>query len=88
MTKNFAYLYGNQKEGGGGFLTPPPPPPTFKVMSFDCRFLADSDPEVSKGSAAGKEKMRAACESALAAGGIHISEGSKLWNVYRCHFVP
>lgn len=55
-----------------------------------CRLLTEHDLEVRAGSTAGKEKMRMVYERALSAGGLHISEGSKLWAAARqgsC-FVP
>ncbi|KAL4858071.1 Squamous cell carcinoma antigen recognized by T-cells 3 [Chlorella vulgaris] len=45
-------------------------------------FVRDFDPEVAAGSAEGREKMRALCEQALTAGGLHVSEGSRLWALY------
>ena len=39
--------------------------------------------EASAGSTAGKEKMRSVYERALSAGGLHLSEGSKLWAAAR-----
>lgn len=31
----------------------------------------------------GLSKMRALCEEALTAAGLHVAEGSKLWALYR-----
>ena len=47
------------------------------------RFLAEHDTEVKLGSVAGKAKMRDVYESALSAGGLHLSSGSLLWKLAR-----
>ena len=53
------------------------------LLAFLLRFLVEHDPEVGQGSLAGKEKMRDVYENALAAGGLHLSLGSRLWNLAR-----
>lgn len=34
-------------------------------------------------SSEGLQKMRDACERALTAGGLHMAEGGRLWEIYR-----
>ncbi|KAG2433859.1 hypothetical protein HXX76_008213 [Chlamydomonas incerta] len=43
----------------------------------------DLDPEVEEHSAEGADRYRALCEEALAAAGLHLAEGHKLWAKYR-----
>lgn len=44
----------------------------------------DLDPEVKEHSGEGADRYRALCEEALAAAGLHLAEGHKLWAKYRC----
>ncbi|KAG2446465.1 hypothetical protein HYH02_008457 [Chlamydomonas schloesseri] len=43
----------------------------------------DLDPEVKEHTAEGADRYRALCEEALAAAGLHLAEGHKLWAKYR-----
>eukprot|EP00198_Chlamydomonas_reinhardtii_P004765 XP_001694101.1 predicted protein [Chlamydomonas reinhardtii] len=43
----------------------------------------DLDPEVKEHSGEGADRYRALCEEALAAAGLHLAEGHKLWAKYR-----
>ena len=47
------------------------------------RFVRDFDPEVQERTPEGLAKLRALSEAALAAGGLHVAEGGRLWGVYR-----
>lgn len=42
------------------------------------------DPGVKAGTEECLEKMRALSERALSAGGLHVAQGTQLWNLYRC----
>ena len=55
---------------------------TADVSSSDS-FLAKHDAEVKSGSKAGKVKIESVGERALTAGGLHLSEGGKIWQAYR-----
>lgn len=44
------------------------------------------DPAVQEGTKEGVAAFRALCEEALTAAGLHISEGSRLWSIYRCAY--
>ncbi|KAL4424967.1 hypothetical protein ABPG77_002852 [Micractinium sp. CCAP 211/92] len=46
-------------------------------------FARDFDPEVQEGGKGGQARMRELCERALTAGGMHVAEGGKLWDIYR-----
>ncbi len=46
--------------------------------------MVELDPEVRGFTPTGLKAMRAACEAALTAGGLHVAEGAQLWAVYRC----
>lgn len=48
-----------------------------------CRFVGELDPEVVARAPAGLARMRDLCERALTAGGLHVTEGGKIWEVYR-----
>lgn len=45
--------------------------------------MREFDPEVSAKTGSGLKKFRALCESALVSAGLHVSEGSRLWAIYR-----
>ena len=47
------------------------------------RFVLEFDPEVQQHSADGVKRMRGLCEAALTAVGLHVSEGGRLWAIYR-----
>lgn len=47
------------------------------------RFVLEFDPEVQERSAAGIKKMRSLCEAALTAVGLHVTDGGRLWAIYR-----
>lgn len=47
------------------------------------KFVQDYDPLVREGSPAGILKSRNLFERALTAAGLHIVEGSKIWEAYR-----
>ncbi|KAK9810066.1 hypothetical protein WJX72_004227 [[Myrmecia] bisecta] len=47
------------------------------------RYLVECLPEVQQHTRAGCEKFREKAEQALTAGGLHVTEGGQLWNLYR-----
>lgn len=49
-----------------------------------CRFVRDEDPGLKAGTEDGRQKLRSLAERALSAGGLHVAEGARLWNLYRC----
>lgn len=46
-------------------------------------FVRENDPSVKEASPAGISKARDLFERALTAAGLHVSEGSKIWEAYR-----
>ncbi len=60
-------------------------------MFCACRYVRDHDEQLAAGAAAAAEGMRQLYERALVAGGLHVSQGSQLWNAARqgtFRFVP
>ena len=51
------------------------------------RFMRDHDAEVTAGSEGGMQKFRSLAERALSAGGLHVTQGAQLWDIYR-HDIP
>ena len=58
-------------------LTGPPPPSAMHS------FVLEFDPEVQQLSAPGIKKFRDLCEAALTAVGLHVTEGGRVWAIYR-----
>ena len=46
-------------------------------------FVLEFDPEVQQLSAPGIKKFRDLCEAALTAVGLHVTEGGRVWAIYR-----
>lgn len=46
--------------------------------------MAEQDPGVVSDSQTALQKLRGVYESALSAGGLHLSLGSQLWKICRC----
>jgi hypothetical protein len=60
------------------------PPTILQLSTYPMRrFVRDLNTAVQERSQAGLEQMREVCECALTAGGLHVSAGSRLWNIYR-----
>lgn len=53
-------------------------------MSWDpSRFVRDHDDDLAAGTPASCDSFRQLYERALSAGGLHVAQGSQLWNVAR-----
>ncbi len=48
-----------------------------------CRIVKELDSDIQSFTASGLQAMRALCEEAITAAGLHVTQGGKLWELFR-----